>query len=353
MTVQANKVKHIFAPIKGKQLGALSWDPPPDPPGVLKRKAAEQAAAEYSKKPCTLPPPPPLPAQPDSQPQSDSVPYSNLPSGEASALAGPERTDAQQSKQQQQQQRGKAGIRADSRVCVQDASQGSDVVDIQEADVQPESSSSSDAGVVDFMSDDDDDAETAQGPPMQDLDHVSSRRDNAQPSTHAKVVATRHEATDLSRFGSDSEGDGDTSQPAGTAAISGVAMGTDLSRFDSDDEQFPLAADGFGADTTAPQQATVPVNASKRITDLSEFDSEDEQANSPDAGAGVVTSAAQRRGAVAAGSEARDTDLSRFDSGDDSSEDGDKPAGEMTCTSMAAIRRTPDLMAMHTQPLAK
>lgn len=326
MTVQANKVKHIFAPIKGKQLSVLSWDPPPDPPGVLKRKAAEQAVAEYSKKLCTLPPPPPLPAQPHSQPASDSVPQSNLPSGEASAPAGVQHTDAQQSQQQQQQQRGKAGVRADSEVRAQDASQRSDAVDMQEADVQPESSS--DAGVVDFMSDDDD-AESAQGPPMQAPGDVSSKHDNAQQSMHANGVAARQEATDLSRFGSDSEDGGDTDQPAGTAAVSNVAKGTNLSRFDSDDEQSALAADGFGADTTAAQQAIAPVNTSKRITDLSAFDSEDEQANSADAGADAVPSAAQQRGAGAAGSEARDTDLSRFDSGDDSSEDDDKPAGKV------------------------
>lgn len=284
MTVQANKVKHIFAPIKGKQLSTLSWESPPDPPAVLKRKAAEQAAAQHSRKRLAVSTPL-VNSQPDMHNQSEVLPPPPEP---ITATAAAHKKEKKPSKQQQQEHDRK-GTATQNLSLAQNAEDKS-----EKADVQPESSSSSDAGVVDFMSDDDDDAvaegqytNAAQGTALgavhsihADMSRFSSDDEEAQQAKHATEGSFRQQQTRLSRFASlDDEPDGGTAyQAPTTASLSHTAEGVDLSRVDSDDDKAAPASQA-GAAVTVAAQLTVMQAATNQHTDLSRFNSDSDSEN--------------------------------------------------------------------------
>ena len=163
MTVKAGPVKRMFAPYKGQRLSELSWDPPPTPPGVRKRKAAEMAAASFSL------------GQAKEQPASPTQQHNAMPATKLQSNAAHQYHDEPHAHQQQQpKKKRKGGESAEVDAVTVDGSLSAGqvgsgpapadaVIAIQqqkeaEAEVQnraetPESSS--DIGVVDFVSDED------------------------------------------------------------------------------------------------------------------------------------------------------------------------------------------------------
>lgn len=308
MTVQANKVKRIFAPIKGKQLSALSWDPPPDPPAVLKRKAAEQAAVEFSRKRMALPGPPPL-FQETSHTQSDEVPQSHAPNEDAAAVEhSVQKPDSQQQNSNPQQQHSK-GAATDHTAGA--AQQTQDEAVDQASSIQPASSSSSEAGIVDFMSDDDDMAGQSADAPIRpaadreqnsavDMSRFSSDDESADEAQHAQQVYHAKQAQQA-KYVSEATSEPQHSNLTRTMKVTehdttaklGPTIAADLSRFDSDDEPSDAARQSDGAlkATAQPTAPAVAAQVADNGADLSRFDSDSDSDNgsASDAGPSAVS----------------------------------------------------------------
>lgn len=220
MVVKPGAVKRIFAPYKGDRLSTLSWEPPPTPPGVRKRKAAEMAAAAFvSQPPATQQPA--MPQQQQEAPQHD----------ESSALPGPP-------------------IRGHGTESSPPAAAQLHSEEEKEKGEQAEVlDSSSDEGVVDFMSDDD--------------NHDQNHADDSKATAYAHNSA-------LSRF-DDSEEEGLQLQQAlqqkladaAAAAAARTSAATDLSRFDDSDDE------------SQSQAGTVATAAN--LSKLHDNDSDDQQ----------------------------------------------------------------------------
>ena len=295
MVVKPGPVKRIFAPYKGERLSTLSWDPPPTPPGVRKRKAAEMAAAAYVHQASAQQQPL---QQPQQQPeQQTDVHHDSLPGPPVRAnntARKPQLVPVLPSQQPQ--------------VAAQKPAE--DEVPQQEA---VPSESSSDEGVVDFMSEDENEGQPEiTGDQTSELwqDHRLSRFDDGEDDQpllqkgprmpaaaavfHAAASAAAT-ATDLSRF-KDSKDDESTAfwqasqQAAATAAASDAAAASaaardpDLSRFDDNDtdnqpQRQGLATDDNGKLQTPPdaqQQAAIMFAAAVAPPDLSSFDDSDD-----------------------------------------------------------------------------
>lgn len=194
MVVKPGSIKRIFAPYKGARLSTLSWDPPPTPPGVRKRKAAEMAAAAFVIRP-------PVQQQPV-MPHQQATQHD-----ESCVLPGPPA-------------RGRATEHSQSAAAQQQSDEE------EEKDEQAGAvDSSSDEGVVDFMSDDED----------QDQDQADGNKATALGDHSA-----------LSRFDdSEDEDKGLQIQEAPQKASAAAACPTaasDLSRFDDSDDATPMQA---------------------------------------------------------------------------------------------------------------
>lgn len=209
MVVKPGAVKRIFAPYKGERLSTLSWEPPPTPPGVRKRKAAEMAAAAF----VSQPPVTQQPAMP--QQQQQQAPQHD----ESSALPGPP-------------------VRVHGTEHSHPAAAQPHTEEEEENGEQAEAmNSSSDEGVVDFMSDDD--------------NHDQNHADEIKATSYAHDSA-------LSRF-DDSEEEGLELQqalqqkPADVAAAACTAAATDLTRFDDSDDEPQTQAGTYATAANLPK----------------------------------------------------------------------------------------------------
>ena len=210
MVVKPGAVKRIFAPYKGERLSTLSWDPPPTPPGVRKRKAAEMAAAAFVSRPSVKQ----QPAMPQQQQATQH--------DESTVLPGPP-------------------VRANDSEHIHPAAPQQHSDEEEDKDEQAEAMvSSSDEGVVDFMSDDDD----------HDHTHPAGNKD---PHGDCNSALCRFDDSDSEEEGPQIQEAPQQTSVAAASAAAGAIAATDLSRFDDSDDEMPSQAVTVAAVTDRPQ----------------------------------------------------------------------------------------------------